>query len=81
MFSSKLDIWAKSGSKRYQKLSNSDQKNEKTVKNSKKPTTLSIYFAIIMSYDPTGASARADPVLKNGQNRPKLNRTAKGGIH
>jgi hypothetical protein len=81
MFSRQVDIWAKSGPKRYQKVSNSDKKNEKTVKNSKKSTTLSIYFAIIMSLDPIGASARADSVLENRQNRAKLNRTAKGDIH
>jgi hypothetical protein len=67
MLSRHVDIWAKSGPKRYQKVSNSDKKNEKTAKNSKKPTTLSIYFAIIMSLDPLGASARADSGLEKGQ--------------
>jgi hypothetical protein len=70
MFSRHVDIWAKSGPKRYQKVSNSDKKSEKTVKNSKKPTTLSIYFAIIMSIDPLGASARADPSPEKGQKGP-----------
>jgi len=81
MFSKGLDIWAKSGSKRYQKLSNSDQKNEKTVKTSKKSTTLSIYFAIIMSIDPIGASARADPVREKCQKCQKQNRTRRGNIY
>jgi hypothetical protein len=81
MFSKELDISAKFVSKRYQKLSNSDQKNEKTVKTSKKSTTLSIYFAIIMSYDPTGASARPDPVPKKCPKRAFHNPTANAGIY
>jgi hypothetical protein len=81
MFSKGLHIWAKSGPKRYQKVSNSDKKSEKTVKNSKKSTTLSIYFAIIMSLDPPGASANADPVPEKGQKRAFPNPTANAGIY
>jgi hypothetical protein len=81
MFSMGLDICAKFGSKRYQELSNSDQKNEKTAKTSKKSTTLSIYFDIIMSYDPTGASARPDPVPKKCPKRAFRNPTANVGIY
>jgi hypothetical protein len=81
MLSRHIDICGKSGPKRYQKLSNSDQKNEKTVKTSKKPTTLSIYFAIIMSLDPIGASARADSGPQKGQKCQKQNRIRRGGIY